>query len=1561
MTAFGQYLAVTGFALVLFCSTAFSQYTENQIQELRLRSEVLDIQWQRDRSEAEIRAVLTGIPLRIVREDGRIMELQRFVNDRPEYYITDNAVSASTISSSRLHPGGVLGLSLTGAGISVAEWDGGRVRTTHQEFGNRVTQMDNTSSQSDHATHVAATMIASGVKAEAKGMAPEGLLLAHDWNNDLSEMTARAADGVQVSNHSYGSVTGWINNYRNDGRWAWFGVPGDTPVEDRNFGRYEERARQWDQLVMSAQYYLPVKSAGNDRGEGPSSQPVSHWVNVNGNWTLSNTVREKDGGADGFDCVTSYGNAKNILTVGAVEDIPGGYRAPGDVRMSSFSGWGPTDDGRIKPDIVANGVGLYSAIRTSNTAYATYSGTSMSAPSVTGSIALLLQHQKNLHGTQRLRASTIKALLLHTADEAGPAPGPDFMHGWGLMNTASAAKLMSAKAQNNPSVLILEEDLRNGQTISKQIYSPGRGPLKVTICWTDPAGPVQPGKVNPTNRVLVNDLDLRIIDPSTGQHLPWVMNPANPAAPAGRGDNIADNVEQVYIQTPDEGNYIIRITHKGTLQGESQWVSIVANVTNQVSLLSPPNGLGNSSITPALQWNLARGAQSYELQVAEASDFASPVVNATGLTLTWYDTPGLKKNALYFWRVRARDQKGVSEWSDVWSFTTGGNTTQAGHALEFDGTDDHVVRHDVTGFEVLEQNDALSIEAWVYPRGWVNGSFAIASKHNSSSGQSWSLRLKSNAIEFHPAGVVTCGTTIPLNSWTHVAVTYSKASGKVRFYVNGVRRCESNFAGDLQSTAGGPLYLGYVPSASPATAYGIMDEVRVWSTVRTEEEINMGMFGGYNGTEAGLLAQYTFNDASGLTTTAMPGGKNADLVQGPAWVVSGVPMARPPAPVLTYPANNSGNIPISATAIWQPATSALRYRVQLSREANFSNLLMDAKDVTATTQAFPQLLPETGYYWRANSSNATGISDWSTPHFFTTAVAPPDAPRLITPKNGAKDQPLLLTLLWDPPARSLRYHVQVSTDSLFAGAFLIDNNDVQSPSINVPDLGNNQPCYWRVRALNAGGSSPWSEHWVFTTIPAEPEAPILLTPQAEARGVSVNPSFTWETSDGATAYHMQLSTDASFQVKLLDAAAIPFARYAAANLARGTWHFWRVRATNAAGASEWSEVRRFLTERDLPEVVQLVAPQHEATMVDVRTDFLWLPLVSADTYTLQLSADEQFATTLLAESGLTGDSWKPAQALPAESELFWRVRASNERGDGPWSAVWSFTTGALPLGVPELRLPPHRSVQAPEKVDFAWTAVTEADAYTLELGTDTLAAFTRDATDEFLSLTNLAEESEHFWRVRSKRGTEEGPWSAWWSFTTTLRLPDVVTLLAPLNGSVMQSDTVQFVWTRSQPQVHRYWFEYAFEGFLGQTTVDSTRTDTSMTIPLAALASPCYWRVRAGNSAGWGPFSASGSFIPLMLSAGGTHTKPTVITLGSAWPNPAASRSAVLLSLSKRSHATLELRDVLGREVAIVHDAALDAGTHAIPLDVSSLQPGHYLLLLRGDGAVATQTLVVLR
>jgi len=144
-----------------------------------------------------------------ITEEGEVMQLVGLTaSGQPLYYITDNVNAAATISTNRVHLNGGAGLNLDGTGLRMAQWDGGGIATNHPEITGRATLRQG-SGISGHANHVAGTLIASGVNPSAKGMSPNGSLDAWDFNNDNAEMTPEAANGLLLSNHSYGAAMGW--------------------------------------------------------------------------------------------------------------------------------------------------------------------------------------------------------------------------------------------------------------------------------------------------------------------------------------------------------------------------------------------------------------------------------------------------------------------------------------------------------------------------------------------------------------------------------------------------------------------------------------------------------------------------------------------------------------------------------------------------------------------------------------------------------------------------------------------------------------------------------------------------------------------------------------------------------------------------------------------------------------------------------------------------------------------------------------------------------------------------------------------------------------------------------------------------------------------------------------------------------------------------------------------------------------------------------------------------------------------------------------------------------
>lgn len=561
------------------------------------------------RATARSRATQLGLPLRLINANGRVVEVTDFKGNKPVYLTTHNVNAAISTGANLLQAAPYL---MDGTGLTVGEWDAGSARSTHQEFGGRVTVKDGASAV-DHSTHVGGTMAAAGIVAAAKGMAPALHIDSYEWTSDKTEMTARGASypgepgKIQLSNHSYGLITGWNYTGLSSPKWSWYGTGTTSTGVETDFGKYDTNARDTDSLAFSLPYYLIVRSAGNDRLDNPAAgDPVSLTTSTTSAVTYDPASHPPGDGVyrgSGYDTISADALAKNILTVGSVGDaVSGSVRSLANAYMSAYSSWGPTDDGRIKPDVVANGEALYSCLATSDTAYGTFSGTSMASPNATGSAALLVQWWDHLFPGHAMRASTLKALLIHTADDLG-TPGPDYQYGWGLVNVKAGADLLQAYKSSPQSRSVIEDKVTT--TVTSRSYTftwDGVSPIRATLCWTDPAGTATTTGDLRTAR-LVNDLDLRINGPTGTVYQPWVMpfvgnwTDAKLSAAATTGANHTDNTEQVGIASPTTpGLYTAIVTFTGTLTNSTQNFSLIISGGATTGIAPTPT---SSALTPA--------------------------------------------------------------------------------------------------------------------------------------------------------------------------------------------------------------------------------------------------------------------------------------------------------------------------------------------------------------------------------------------------------------------------------------------------------------------------------------------------------------------------------------------------------------------------------------------------------------------------------------------------------------------------------------------------------------------------------------------------------------------------------------------------------------------------------------------------------------------------------------------------------------------------------------------------------------------------------------------------
>ena len=456
----------------------------------------------------------------------------------PMFYETHNLESLVDTKTNLIVPSGSAGLNLEGSGFKIGVWDGGHVFKYHDEFQNisdRVVIGNDLSFQlnySSHATHVAGTIGSSGINSDSRGMASKVKIISYDYERVMLELMMDSSNDIHISNHSWG-----IDGFSDSG----------TPnISYSYFGTYDDFAEDLDAIHFAKPHHLAICSAGNDG-------------------TYNNT----DSVINRHDKLTDMSTAKNNLVVANAKKIlyfESGFEL---IRINESSSQGPTNDFRIKPDITGIGTNILSTdlntnnINTTNL-YSRKTGTSMAAPNISGSVVLLQEYFFNTQGRLPL-SSTLKALVINSAKEAGDS-GPDPNFGWGIMDSAKSAQIITRHI-SNPT--IIEGEIFDGQEITYDLeLSKDIDQYSITICWTDPGAKNLYAQIDKDVSVLINDIDLRVVENLSIEHLPYAFSVENKITNdiwAIKSDNKVDNVERIDFTRNEGSNYKVVISHKGNI------------------------------------------------------------------------------------------------------------------------------------------------------------------------------------------------------------------------------------------------------------------------------------------------------------------------------------------------------------------------------------------------------------------------------------------------------------------------------------------------------------------------------------------------------------------------------------------------------------------------------------------------------------------------------------------------------------------------------------------------------------------------------------------------------------------------------------------------------------------------------------------------------------------------------------------------------------------------------------------------------------------------------------
>lgn len=438
---------------------------------------------------------------------------------QPENYTGRTLHRSSSIATEAAFSAG---RKYNGNGVNVGMGDDGPIGP-HLDYHGRTDQTNVILNNGNHGDHVAGTIMGSGnLNPLHRGMAYGAFLYVYSvWDAVNFSPLTHANDQVMITSTSY-------SNGCNAG--------------------YTSFARTADQTTRQNPTLFHVFSAGNDGTSDCGYGAGANWGNVTGGVKVG----------------------KNVIAVANVTS--------GGVVVNSSSK-GPAADGRIKPEVSAKGTDVTSPVDENQ--YATFTGTSMACPGVSGTSAQLYQAYRDLNSGNDPDAALIKGLLMNCATDAGN-PGPDFKYGYGIINALSAVKTLEDNRY-------LKAQVDQGDTNLHTITVPaGVAQLKIMVNWTDFEGSAG------ASVALVNNLDMQVIDPSQTVFNPWVLDHSPSATaldmPATRSVDNLNNMEQVTIDAPAAGTYQIQIAGKAVPQGPQDYFVLYEMLDSSITLTYPIGG-----------------------------------------------------------------------------------------------------------------------------------------------------------------------------------------------------------------------------------------------------------------------------------------------------------------------------------------------------------------------------------------------------------------------------------------------------------------------------------------------------------------------------------------------------------------------------------------------------------------------------------------------------------------------------------------------------------------------------------------------------------------------------------------------------------------------------------------------------------------------------------------------------------------------------------------------------------------------------------------------------------
>jgi len=363
----------------------------------------------------------------------------------------------------------------------------------------------------------------------------------------------------------------------------------------------------------------------------------------------------------------------------------------------------------------------------------------------------------------------------------------------------------------------------------------------------------------------------------------------------------------------------------------------------------------------------------------------------------------------------------------------------------------------------------------------------------------------------------------------------------------------------------------------------------------------------------------------------------------------------------------------------------------------------------------------------------------------------------------------------------------------------------------------------------------------------------------------------------------------------------------------------------------------------------LYAPLDKSSGISTRPLFRWLPFRGAQRYQLQVSEHANLSVMIIDRPDLEADYFQ-AEELASNTTYWWRLRAFGDGWNSDWSALWKFTTSESIYGTPMLVSPPDGSLGLYISIPFYWYTSDSAVTWHFQLAEDMRFTSLIDETYGLTGTTHtvggLFENSDYYWRVRGgdQSSTAFGNWSEAWKLSTA---PSPPRHIAPFNGLADAPLTPLLQWFPI-PAARHFRVQVALDYSFGNIILDTTLIESSLRLSGLASYRMYYWRMNVSNIRGTSRWSLPWYFRTLDVGVdvqAMTHS-PNTLRIHSLYPQPVSDQLHLVVQTGGAAY-TLEVYDVLGRNILSSSREASTSGISSISLETASWPAGVYMLRIR--------------